>query len=112
MTKQDLRIGMVLELETVTGEITLATIVETKVSSKCISGESVWFDVNELTDNLVNKYSGRKVTKVYDIPEHNCGAHEVSTTHRTLLWERKEVKELPVAEIEKLLGFPVKIVKE
>ena len=37
---------------------------------------------------------------------------EVSISEAELIWERKEVREMTVAEISKALGYEVKIVKE
>lgn len=43
-----------------------------------------------------------KSTTLYNFFNHNC---------LTLVWERKETKEMTLEEIEKALGYPVKIVK-
>lgn len=49
---------------------------------------------------------------VYGRTGWNRKACEHSISYRELIWEQPEVKEMTVAEIEKILGYPVKIVKE
>ena len=65
--------------------------------------------------NLTN-LCGEKVVKIYRPVNRNyvgCTAPStVNSTKYELIWERKpEVKELTVAEISKLLGYEVKVVK-
>lgn len=57
------------------------------------------------------------ISKDFDIVKvYNCGTLGSFTwllqNPGKLIWEREEAKEMTVAEIEKALGYPVKIVKE
>lgn len=99
---------MVVKLKTHCSE-TLAFVTESK-SGKCISGDFDWFPLESMTDDLT--YYDTVVMEVYDLARSNRWAYQLSTENRKCLWKRDEVKELTVAEIEKLLGYPIKIVKE
>lgn len=60
---------------------------------------------------------GYEIVKEYKINEEQSPftLHNFETTKSDILelvWEKKEVKEMTVAEIEKVLGYGVKIVKE
>ena len=111
MTKQDLKVGMVVEVE-VDGEFKLCMVLPNKYNELCLSGPDYWTGLNSFNDDLVETYFGRQITKVYGLCDSNRKAHYVESSFRDLLWKREEPKELTVSEIEKLLGYPVKIVKE
>lgn len=106
----DLKVGMVVEVEKDNAEQSFCMILPSKCSGACVSGEELWFPLSSLDENL--KYGTRQIVRVWDICTSNEAAHMLSATHRTLLWERKPPKELTVSQIEELLGYPVKIVKE
>lgn len=64
-------------------------------------------------DNLLSKENFKKcdIVEVYSTPnDYKVFSFDISK--RELLWERKEVKEMTVAEISEALGYDVKIVKE
>ena len=116
MTKQDLRTGMVVECKNgnvyqvfkdTAGSVIGATDIFVGVH------HDGWLNFSAIDNNLiVNDNDGLTIMKVY-----NCNAiwhltkpYKYKTWN--CVWEREEPKELTVAEIEKLLGYPVKIVKE
>lgn len=111
MKKEDLKVGMVLEMEDKSDTTReLCMILPTAHGDLCVSGKKMWFPLDSLNDNL--ETFRRKVIKIWGLSSSNYAAHRLETLDRTLLWERKEPKELTVSQIEELLGYPVKIVKE
>jgi hypothetical protein len=109
MRVEDLKVGMVVRLN-YNGDEMLAWVMESRSSGKCISSERYWSPIESFNENLRN--SECVITAVYDLCRYNRLAYKLSTDDRQLLWEGNKVKELTVAEIEKLLGYPVMIVKE
>ena len=65
---------------------------------------SSWFGIRET--------SPVEVEAIYDRPVLYAKTCQFSTSDRRLLWKKPEVKEMTVAEIEKELGYSVKVVKE
>ena len=53
-----------------------------------------------------------EVDAIYDRPELYAKTCQFSTSSRPLLWKKPEIKEMTVAEIEKELGYSIKVVKE
>jgi hypothetical protein len=115
--KEDIKPGYLLEIEA-DGVKHLAIVTYGSVAfsgqrpNLCYSSEHKWGSIDNLTKDLCHKDNTMcKVTKVYGYAL-NSDAYKLDTYHRPLLWERREPKEMTVAEIEELLGYPVKIVKE
>lgn len=80
-----------------------------------------WMPLHEYNDDLTD--SGRTslfgtadenydIVEVYGYSRKNHTTVSVSTEDRTLLWKREEPKEMTLEEIEKALGYPVKIVNK
>ena len=109
MKKEDMKDGMVVRLN-YKGEEHLAWVMESHKSGKCISSEQYWSPLDSFNDNL--KDGNWVITEVYDLCVYNRCACKLSTEDRQLLWAGNKVNELTVAEIDKLLGYPVIIVKE
>ena len=62
-------------------------------------------------EDLTHSYSSeRDIMKVFDVRRRKFP--ECITTVCICTWEREEVKEMTVSDIEKELGYRVKIVKE
>ena len=102
MTKQDLRTGMVVE--TLEGKRYFLVIEQ-----HCLMGEIGWCDFNNYTTDLVNREGDRwNIVKVYK--GRPATLSHILDEPGDLIWERNKAKELTVSDIEKLLGFPVKIV--
>lgn len=111
MKVKDLKVGMILEVNGLTsGNKDFCMVLPLSNNLLCASGKNQWFLLKDLNDNLEN--SVRKVVKVWGLSRTYANAHCLGTEDRELLWERKELKELTVSQIEELLGYPVKIVKE
>ena len=49
---------------------------------------------------------------IYGYSQHPRNAWRRAQTDRSLIWERKEQKQMTVAEIEKALGYPIKIIEK
>ena len=113
--KEDIKPGYLLEIEKNDGMKYLAIVTYGNTGGEaqlCYSSEYAWAPISDLSDDLYNSLlRSSKITKVYGYAP-NCYAYKIDAYQRPLLWERKEPKEMTVAEIEKLLGYPVKIVNE
>lgn len=73
-------------------------------------------DLERYHEDLTRNSADKKydITKVYEL---KCPASQYSIKERceeylTLVWERTELKEMTMAELEKELGYKVKIVKQ
>lgn len=110
--KSDLKTGMILEFKR--GE--KATVLLGTENGDIFAGET-WGPINGLTDDLMdieNEERG-KVAKVYQ-PVANC--YYINTKYiggdtrdYKLLWEREETKEMTIEEIQKELGYKIKIIE-
>nr|DAT26931.1 MAG TPA: hypothetical protein [Caudoviricetes sp.] len=100
MTRDDLKDGMVCELRN--------------------GGMFIWW--NGMLRNFTNYCQGTDVDLKDEDGEEEFDIMKVYTTNAqilnemmdrdtlTIIWERKETKEMTIAEIEKALGHPVKII--
>jgi hypothetical protein len=112
MKREDLKAGMLVEVSEY-GRTELCLITYNEHDDLCFSGEYIWNHVHNLNKDKLTYgilKDDCKITKVYS-RANNRNAHKLSTEGRKLLWERKEVKEMTIAEIEKELGYPIKVVK-
>lgn len=68
---------------------------------------------NEMGDSWFGiKNSSVEIEAIYDRPKLYAQTCQFSTSYRTLLWKKPEVKEMTVAEIEEKLGYSIKVIKE
>jgi hypothetical protein len=104
MKKNDLRTGMVVE--TRNGNRYLCFIESGTLNRFEGYLKLSGFD-NDL--NFKDYPNDFDIVKVYEPPLYNL--KEVFDEPELAIWERKEPKELTVAEIEELLGYPIKVVK-
>ena len=106
MTKKDLENGMVVE--TRGGDRHLVIEKSGVINFMNLDGKT-YFDEKHMKDDMTfpEWCDHCDIMKVFpgDITLDGCR----ETTD--LIWERKEPKEMTVAEIEKALGYPVKVVK-
>ena len=106
MKLQDIKVGMILEIEKTNEqkceETHLAMVVNTK-NGLAISGDAIWFPLNCFDDDLI--YLGDKVIKIYDLCNSNMNAYKLSTEHRELIWTRKD--EIDWAKVE--VDTPIEI---
>ena len=88
--------------------------VKTENEGIIFTGVSGWFAASDRNENLLSRYGkGLDIMKVYE-PKYGYYFSEVLNSASTLIWERKEVeevKEMTVADVEKLVGCKVKVVK-
>ena len=106
MTKKDLKNGMVVEIRT--GDRCLVIEKSGVINFMNLDGTS-YFDETGMGDDMKapDVFEHCDIIKVFagDITLDDCR----KTTG--LIWERKEPKEMTMTEIEKALGYPVKVVK-
>lgn len=77
-----------------------------------VSGPTIWNDVRKFDENFT--YGHRSILEVWGL-SFARGGHKLSNEDRKLLWSRELVEttvEMTMAEVEKLVGKKVKIVKE
>ena len=113
MTKKDLKSGMIALLRSGDRYLVL-TNCDTKRYGKqdfCLIRRSGFLTGNQYNDDLTNNHGDDKdydIAKIYS--PFVCGTtHEMALDD--LIWEREDVKEMTVSEIEEKLGYPIKIVK-
>lgn len=76
--------------------------------------ESGWLNASDLKENLSdNADEDYDIIEVYGYSKYEYKALEINTATRDVLWKREEnKKEMTITEIEKELGYPIKIIKE
>ena len=106
MTKKDLESGMVVE--TRGGDRHLVIKKSGVINFMSLDGKT-FFDEEDIEDDMTfpEWCDYCNIMKVF------AGGTTLNDCRETtdLIWERKESKEMTVAEIEKALGYPVKVVK-
>ena len=109
-TKSDLEVGMLVE----TKDGCKGIVCNREVADNYfIAFQSGAIDLRWFDDNL-NKMSDDddKIMKVYGLPLHETSIDDMlNVDYRVLIWERKEVKEVTMEEIEEIYGCKIKIVK-
>lgn len=104
MTKKDLKTGMVVE----TNEGKRYLVLE---ELKLLVGVNYHMEYETHEDDLTYHEEHLTINKVYK--PHGCSLESMLNTRTKPIWERKkEAKELTLSEVEKRLGYPVKIIKE
>ena len=101
-----LSVGKVVQLN----DDSLAFVAESDYSL-CVSGPEHWFPLDCLDKNLT--YKDTSIKRVYGLSSANMHAWKLETIGRECIWERKtEKREMTIAEIEKKLGYSIKVIKE
>lgn len=110
---EDIKEGYLLKLSGFRGE-DYALVTSLDNGCLCYIGNLYHAYVDSFTLNLVRRITGDvQIEAVYGRRDHSWQLTGMMLPlGRELLWERKEPKEMTVAEIEKALGYPVKIVKD
>lgn len=105
-TKADLRTGDVVKFEN--GKVGIANC-----ELKMFIGVDWWLDFDSLKDDLTRKQAYRYdiVAIRRPIDKGDCMFCAFDGKYGTLVYERKEVEEMTLAEVCKLLGKEIKIVK-
>lgn len=111
-TKGDLKTGMIVETREGVKYVVLRNACT--FGDLIVNGKDLyWNELSNYNDELIehNDYNELDIVKVYK-PKHPYAIHTFEEDKLELIWEREEYKEMTVAEIEKELGYKVKIVKE
>lgn len=83
---------------------------EERIISLNLDDPEEWVDF-ALDENLHDVEDNEfDIEKVYEY--HRCGFSSIKNNLTSPVWERKHVKEMTIAEIEKELGYAIKVVKE
>ena len=89
--------------------------VKTTNEGIIFTGIAGWFAAKDRGADLLSKYGKElDIMKVYE-PKYGYYFSGVLDSENTLIWERKEVeevKEMTIADVEKLVGCKVKVVKD
>jgi len=75
------------------------------------ANDTSWHGLSYFDDDLTATYPCDNIVKV-EIPSHPYDLFNIDSVKYTTIWERKPPKEMTLAEIEKELGYPVKIIKD
>lgn len=113
MEKSDLKTGYVIEtrakqrgvvmLGTTNGDIIAGNREETDF-------EKIWYPLDSYEDDLTHgSNEDYDIVKVYEFSSNQTGASIKDVG--SLIWERKEVKEYTMEELQKLVGHEFKIKK-
>lgn len=107
MTKKDLRSGMIIEIRK---GYRFITIVKENGEIHFMNLDGITCLGNcdlldDMTDSIDSNYDIVKIYKMSDTLK-NC------KTTQDLIWERQEKREMTIAEIEKELGYSIKIIKD
>lgn len=102
-TKADLKPGMVVEMRDGNRFLLI---------DNTLIGSKEWDTMNSFADDLINKlHHDCDICKVYH-PKGRYVEQLLDDKYLTLIWEREEAKEMTVAEIEKQLGYKVKVISD
>lgn len=117
MTLSDLKTGMIITLRNGVEYIVFSDTVDTSVScdsEMIFTNGDVWCSANKYSENMKNKYSKNLDIIKVESPEFTLGFINLNHFRETrkTLWERQEIKEMTVTDVEKLVGCRVKIVGE
>lgn len=105
MKKEDLRDGMVVETRDGRRWLVLGDRVIASDGFNWLRDYRNDLTMNSVTI-CIDHYD---IMRVYT--PNLSGLDSMINTKNRPIWERKEPKELTVAEIEELLGYPIKVVK-
>ena len=122
MTKSELKNGMIVTTREGKEYLFLKDFVlnDTYIMSSCDEGILVngqipsWNMMKNYNDDLTNiQYNELDIVKV-EIVNHPHDLMNIMDEkwYRTLVWERKELRKMTVAEIEAILGYKIEIVSE
>lgn len=105
-SKKDLKSGMVVELRNGSKRL----IIECDEGLICVEISNADF-VSQYNKDLTHSvHKHLDIQKVFDYP--TISINYMIGKNKKPIWERKAPKEMTIKEIEKELGYPIKIVKE
>lgn len=118
-TKEDLKVGYVVKTRARGLYMVTRNDIDQLVMVDQHHGYMPLYEYNDdLTDSDRTSCFGSEADENYDIVEVygystiNGRTRDIETAHRKLLWKREEPKEMTLEEVEKALGYPVKIVNK
>lgn len=107
MKKSDLKNGMVVEMR----DRDKYMVLKTRFFEAIVSGEEGYEYLSDYAEDLTFEgVDELDIVAIYE-PQNAGDALENEWDYLEPIWERTELKELTVAEIEKQLGYKVKIIK-
>lgn len=107
-TKSDLEVGMFVKLRD--GKVFL--VLESYEELYLTSTSGYYSNLKNFNENLTNKnYRGSDIVSIYLPKKADYLSYHLIGDNLELIWEREEVKELTMEDIEKIVGCKVKIVK-
>ena len=111
-TKNDLQTGMVVETKDGTKYVVMRNSCMPAPDSDFIVNRNGWNTLNNYSDNLLENhyYSDLDIIKVYK-PKYPNVIRTFEDDELKLIWQRKDYKEMTVAEIEEKLGYKIKIIE-
>ena len=110
MTKDDLKVGMLVVLRDGDGYIIMPSPDRGLIA---INSSRQWFSVEHRNDNLTSKVDeSMDIVAVCSLPKLYIHYFNFDTNGRTLLWKEPEpVIEMTLKEVCDILGYEVKIIK-
>ena len=101
MTKDDLKTGMVVEIE----DGREFVVVKDSIFGDLLIGRNVNFDLLDFLNNMNHKtYEKYNIAKVYKPLDYANVCLNPTKSSRTLIWQRKEPKEIPMSEVMDILA--------
>ena len=104
--------------------IVLTDVIQDNQSYVIVTDDESWLDSTNYTDNLliepssIEGYRGDPTVDEYDIMAVYSNPYYIGNTfsfkpqYRPLLWERKPKRKMTLNQIQKELGYEIKIVEE
>lgn len=112
--KEDIKVGMIVDIQ---GYIQPSSnglhlvVFDDEINEKILV-HSTGHDRLSKFDKMLKSINKVRIDKIYSKPHLLKDITSMDLSLRRLLWERKEQKEMTIAEIEKELGYSIKIIKE
>ena len=112
MKKPDLKVGMIVKLRN--GDVCLVT--QNTKGDLFFTNNSGWVSIDSYNEDLTITRS-MHCLDIIEVHGYRGSGYafesllNLNSNSHILLWERKEVKEMTVAEISEALGYEVKVVK-
>lgn len=120
MNKKDLKEGMVVETYNGTLLLVINYYYDNTYSEMIFANNNSWIKVGHYNNDLtrmdfIKKYDenyNKSIKRVYRVKINKYNFENVfNKDNLVLLWERPEKKEMTIEEIEKELGYKIKIIK-
>ena len=123
MTKSDLKTGMIVKtrcgnyyrvfLDSITNASYCGNIKDRLVQIEPNYGAS-WIDLDFVDDDLIYNSSLNSDYTIVEVlvSQISCDLVKNHSLDAKVIWKREEVREMTMTELEEVLGYKVKIVKE